>query len=88
MNLQRVRTRRRAKTELGGFSGHAGEIQTPFCRIQLLGFTAKGLDKEEDGCTLRDEMMQCATARGEAQGEEHLARLRNEKSTKKCRSRC
>ena len=72
MILQRVRTRRRAQTELGGFNAHAREDQAPCCRIQLLGFTAKGLDKEEDGCTLRDEMMQCATAGGEAQGEEQL----------------
>jgi len=66
--LQRVRTRRRPETELGGFSGHAGEDQAHCCRIQLLGCTAKGLDKEEDGCTLRDEMMQCATAGGGGPG--------------------
>ena len=78
MILQRVRTRRRAKTEMGGFSGHAGEDQAPCCRIQLLGFTANGLDKEEDGSTLRDEMMQCATAGGGGPGGGHAWRLQSE----------
>jgi hypothetical protein len=48
--------------------------------------------QEKMPLSLLDHALQLADAMrdggGEAQGEEHLARLRNEKSTKKCRSRC